>query len=113
MAGTTIRNLDDDVRTQLRIRVSANGRSSELRFGFAIMSVGRRRDALAGEIEAMLRDDFVGRILPFDSDTARAYATIATSRRGRLSDCSDHPLPRHGACSPERPGFPGHGYRHY
>ena len=54
---------------------------AELRFGLAIMPAGRRRDALASEIEAMLRDDFADRILPFDSNAARAYAEIAASRR--------------------------------
>jgi len=54
---------------------------AELRFGLAIMPAGRRRDAFASEIEAMLREDFAGRILPFDSEAARAYAVIAASRR--------------------------------
>ena len=54
---------------------------AELRFGLATMPVGRRRDLLAAEIEAMLRDDFADRILPFDSDAARAYAVIAANRR--------------------------------
>ena len=54
---------------------------AELRYGVAIMPAGRRRDRLAREIEAMLRDDFDGRILPFDSDAARAYSEIAAARR--------------------------------
>ena len=54
---------------------------AELRFGLAIMPAGRRRDAFASEIEAMLREDFADRILPFDSEAARAYAVIAASRR--------------------------------
>ena len=54
---------------------------AELRFGLAIMPAGRRRDAIASEMEAMLRDDFANRILPFDSEAARAYAVIAASRR--------------------------------
>ena len=54
---------------------------AELRYGVAIMSAGRRRDTLASAIEAMLREDFAGRVLPFDSDAARAYAEIASSRR--------------------------------
>ncbi|MYG40536.1 MAG: type II toxin-antitoxin system VapC family toxin [Nitrospira sp. SB0677_bin_15] len=54
---------------------------AELRYGVAIMPAGRRRDRLAAEIEAMLRDDFEGRVLPFDSDAARFYAQIAASRR--------------------------------
>ena len=54
---------------------------AELRYGIAIMAAGRRRDALASAIEAMLREDFADRVLPFDSAAARAYATIAADRR--------------------------------
>ena len=54
---------------------------AELRFGLALMPAGRRKDALTAEIEAMLRDDFADRVLPFDRDAARAYAAIAASRR--------------------------------
>ncbi|MEO0760829.1 MAG: type II toxin-antitoxin system VapC family toxin [Pseudomonadota bacterium] len=54
---------------------------AELRTGVAIMADGRRRDDLAKAIDAMLREDFRGRILPFDSAAASAYATIAAERR--------------------------------
>jgi predicted nucleic acid-binding protein len=54
---------------------------AELRYGVAIMADGRRRAALAQAIEAILREDFAGRILPFDSLAAVAYAAIAASRR--------------------------------
>ena len=54
---------------------------AELRYGLKIMPTGRRRDALASEIEEMLSEDFAGRILPFDSEAARAYARIAADRR--------------------------------
>ena len=54
---------------------------AELRYGVAVMPAGRRRDALASEIEGMLREDFAGRVLPFDSEAARAYAGIAAARR--------------------------------
>ena len=54
---------------------------AELRYGVAILAAGRRRDALASAIEAMLREDFAGRVLPFDSAAARTYAEIAASRR--------------------------------
>ena len=54
---------------------------AELRYGVAIMPAGRRRDRLAAEVEAMLRDDFEGRVLPFDTHAARAYAEIAAARR--------------------------------
>lgn len=54
---------------------------AELRYGVAVMPTGRRRDRIASEIEAMLRDDFEGRILSFDSRAARAFAEIASARR--------------------------------
>ena len=54
---------------------------AEMRYGAAIMPAGRRRDTLASEIEAILRDALDRRILPFDSDAALAYAEVASSRR--------------------------------
>ena len=54
---------------------------AELRHGAAILPAGRRRDALVFRIEAMLRDAFEDRVLPFDSDAARAYGNIAAARR--------------------------------
>ena len=49
---------------------------AELRYGAAILPIGRRRDTLFLEIEAMLRDAFDDRVLPFDSDAARATGEI-------------------------------------
>jgi len=54
---------------------------AELRYGVAIMTSGKRRDGLGVAIDRILRDDMAGRILPFDSAAARAYADIAASRR--------------------------------
>lgn len=54
---------------------------AELRYGVAIMDNGKRRDGLADAIDRILRDDMAGRVLPFDSAAAEAYATIAASRR--------------------------------
>ena len=54
---------------------------AEMRYGLAVMPMGRRRDRLNSEIDAMLREDFEGRILPFDSAAARSYAGIAAARR--------------------------------
>ena len=54
---------------------------AELRYGLALMPSGKRRSALAVEIEAMLGEDFSGRILPFDSPAAVAFAEIAAERR--------------------------------
>ena len=54
---------------------------AELRYGLALMPVGRRRSTIAAEIEGMLGEDFRGRILPFDSPAAVAFAEIAADRR--------------------------------
>ena len=54
---------------------------AELRYGVAIMPAGRRRNRVGGEIEAMLSEDFEGRVLPFDTRAARAYAEIAAACR--------------------------------
>lgn len=54
---------------------------AELCYGVALLPAGRRRDALASVVEAILREDFEDRVLPFDSRAAREYADIAASRR--------------------------------
>jgi len=54
---------------------------AELRYGVALLRPGKRRSALAALIEDMLREDFTGRILPFDSAAAVAFAEIASTRR--------------------------------
>ena len=54
---------------------------AELRYGVATLPTGRRRAALARAIDAILREDFEGRILPFDSRAARAYADIVAMHR--------------------------------
>ena len=54
---------------------------AELRYGAAILPAGRRRDTLFSDIDAMLRDAFGDRVLPFDSDAARHYGEIAAMRR--------------------------------
>ena len=53
----------------------------EILAGIAIMSEGRRRAALAESAAVMFRDDFRGRILPFDADAADAYAEFFARRR--------------------------------
>ena len=54
---------------------------AELRYGAEVLPQGRRRNVLLDEIEGMLREDFGGRVIPFDSYAARAYAAIAAARR--------------------------------
>ena len=66
-------------RQAANLHFSAVG-EAELRYGVAVLPAGRRRDALALAIEAILREDFEDRVLPFDSAAAREYADIAASR---------------------------------
>lgn len=54
---------------------------AELRYGLALLPEGRRQRQLVTEVEAMLAEEFAGRILPFDSPAASAYARIAARRR--------------------------------
>jgi hypothetical protein len=54
---------------------------AELRYGLALLPDSHRRRQLAAQAEAMLVTDFAGRILPFDSAAASAYARIAAVRR--------------------------------
>ena len=54
---------------------------AELRYGAAILVPGRRRDQLTTLLDAILIEDFRGRILPFDSAAASAFAEIAARRR--------------------------------
>jgi predicted nucleic acid-binding protein len=54
---------------------------AELRAGAAFLTPGRRRDALTAAIDAMVDEDFAGRVLPFDGAAAKAYAVVAAARR--------------------------------
>lgn len=54
---------------------------AELRTGGAILADGQRRDRLQLAIDAMIDQDFQGRVLPFDTFAAKAYAEIAAQRR--------------------------------
>ncbi len=54
---------------------------AEVFYGIELISKGRRRDELLREAEGMFGEDFVGRVLIFDSDAARAYSRILARRR--------------------------------
>jgi len=64
---------------------------AELRYGIEIMAPGKRRKALEVALEDWLEDSFEGKILPFDSDAAKAYAQIAAKCRslGRPISAAD------------------------
>lgn len=54
---------------------------AEIMLGVLLLPAGRRRKVLEAAAEAMFDEDFAGRILPFGSEAARAYARIAAERR--------------------------------
>ena len=54
---------------------------AELLYGVEIMPAGRRREELETAMTRWLDIGFAGRVLPFDSTAARAYAEIAAGRR--------------------------------
>ena len=60
---------------------------AEIRTGIGILPNGARRRRLAGAAERMIGVLFAGRILPFDSDAARAYADIVAASRA-----AGHPM---------------------
>ena len=54
---------------------------AELRRGAAMLPPGKRRDLLTAQIDVMINEDFAGRIVPFDSRAAVAFAAIDADRR--------------------------------
>ncbi len=54
---------------------------AELLYGIELLSEGRRRDNLETALIEVLRDDFFGRVLPFDSAATRFYGIIRAERR--------------------------------
>jgi hypothetical protein len=54
---------------------------AEILSGLAIMAEGRRRLDLQAAARAMFLEDFHGRVLPFDTEAATAYASIFAVRR--------------------------------
>jgi predicted nucleic acid-binding protein len=54
---------------------------AEILHGIQLLPRGKRRDAIAAAAAAVFEQDFAGRVLPFGSDAAVAYAGIAATRR--------------------------------
>lgn len=63
----------------------------EIRFGLAVMPLGRRRTRLETDFEGSIREDLEGRILPFDAIAAEKTATLMAMRRqaGRPAELRD------------------------
>jgi predicted nucleic acid-binding protein len=64
---------------------------AEILSGITVLPKGRRREALEIAALAMFREDFAGRILPFDSDAALIYGELFALRRraGRSAAIAD------------------------
>ena len=54
---------------------------AEILYGLEILSLGKRRTSLIAAATSMFELDFSGRILPFDTDAAQIFATIAAKKR--------------------------------
>lgn len=54
---------------------------AKILYGIAALPEGRRRAALAAAAEAILVEDFAGRILPFEAKAAARYPGIVLARR--------------------------------
>ena len=54
---------------------------AEILSGLAILPDGRRRQALEAAAHAMFAEDFAGRVLPFGTEAAIAYAHLFATRR--------------------------------
>ena len=57
--------------------------AEELLFGAFILPAGDRRAWLIGTIEAILQDDFNGRVLPYDVTASQFYASRVSAARER------------------------------
>lgn len=56
---------------------------SEILFGVAALAGGKRRDRPAEAFESVILRLFAGRILSFDVEAARAYASLMSTARAR------------------------------
>jgi len=62
---------------------------AEILFGIRLLARGKRRDRVEAAAETLFGQVFAGRLLPFGSDAAVAYARIAADRRRRGSPISN------------------------
>jgi predicted nucleic acid-binding protein len=54
---------------------------AEMMLGARLLPAGKRRQLLEQALEAMFREDFTDRVLPFDAGAAAPYAAVVASRR--------------------------------
>ncbi len=54
---------------------------AEMLLGVALLPRGKRRNDLAEAVRGLFEEDFAGRVLPFDSPAATAFAPVVVERR--------------------------------
>ncbi len=54
---------------------------AEILYGVSIISKGKRKSELQSAVLQIFNTDLKGRVLPFDSNAAQSYASIASKRR--------------------------------
>ncbi|HTC87281.1 MAG TPA: type II toxin-antitoxin system VapC family toxin [Bryobacteraceae bacterium] len=54
---------------------------AEMLYGVEALPPGKRRQHLAQVVEEIFAEDFAGRVLPFDQESAREFAKIVASRK--------------------------------
>ena len=54
---------------------------AEMLLGARFLPRSKRRQQLETALDTMFREDFAGRVLPFDSAAAAAYAAVVAARR--------------------------------
>jgi len=54
---------------------------AEILYGIQLLPPGKRRARLSEAVGRIFMEEFSGRILPFDSDAAREFGTIAAARK--------------------------------
>jgi predicted nucleic acid-binding protein len=54
---------------------------AEMLYGVETLPPGKRRQHLAQVVEEIFAEDFAGRVLPFDQESAREFAKIVASRK--------------------------------
>jgi hypothetical protein len=85
----------------------------EVRFGLALLPIGRRRQAMEEAFEIMLEQDLRGRIASFDRPAAESAALLAAQRRrgGRPVDFRDTQIA--GIALARRAGVATRNVRHF
>jgi len=54
---------------------------AEMMLGARLLPAGKRRQQLEAALDAMFREDFAARVLPFDASCVSLYAAVVAGRR--------------------------------